>query len=340
MELNLEEILKCFEKETNSISSLKELEELKQKYLSKKKGVVVNLLKEIPKLSQEEKKIFGPKINELKEKIEIKVKGLEELLLKKEEEEKRLKKFIDVTVPGIKPSFGMLHPVTLIRRKVEEIFINLGYSVEDAPEIEEEWYNFTALNMPQDHPARDSHDTFYLKTPYLLRTHTSNVQIRTMLKRKPPMLVLAPGRVFRRDDSPRHSPMFHQIEGFGIGNPMNFSHFKATLSHFLTELFGKNIEIRFRPSFFPFTEPSAEVDVSCIFCQKKGCRVCSYSGYIEILGSGMIHPQVLRNVNVDPEKWMGFAFGMGIDRICMLLYGIPNIRMLFESDLRVLRQFK
>ncbi len=234
----------------------------------------------------------------------------------------------------------MLHPVTITRRRIEDIFKSMGYSIEDAPEIEEEWYNFTALNMPEDHPARAEHDTFYLKSPYLLRTHTSNVQIRTMLKRKPPFLVLAPGRVFRRDDSPRHSPMFHQIEGFGLGSPFTFSNFKATLSHFLIKLFGKDIEVRFRPSYFPFTEPSAEVDVSCIFCKKRGCSVCSQSGYIEIMGAGMIHPQVLRCVNIDPEKWTGFAFGMGIDRITMLLFGIPNIRMLFESDLRILEQFK
>lgn len=340
MELDLEGIEKKFEEELNSVNSLKNLEELKQKYISKKKGIVSEILKEIPKLSPEEKRILGPGINSLKNKIESKINEFEEILKKKEEEEEKLKKFIDVTIPGMEPSSGMLHPVTSIRRKVEDIFIQMGYSIEDAPEIEEEWFNFTALNMPEDHPARDSHDTFYLKEPFLLRTHTSNVQIRTMLKRKPPFLVLAPGRVFRRDDSPRHSPMFHQIEGFGVSNPFNFSHFKATLSHFLIKLFGKDIEIRFRPSYFPFTEPSAEVDVSCIFCGKKGCRVCSNSGYIEILGAGMIHPQVLRNVHIDPEKWMGFAFGMGIDRICMLLYGIPNIRMLFESDLRVLRQFK
>jgi len=340
MELKLEEIKKNFEEDLNFLSSLKDLEDLRQKYLSKKKGIITNLLKEIPKLKLEEKKVFGPKLSQLKEEIEKKIEEKEVFLIKKEEEEKRLKNFIDVTVPGITPSFGMLHPVTLVRRKIEDIFIQLGYSIEKAPEIEEEWYNFTALNMPEDHPARDTQDTFYLNPPYLLRTHTSNVQIRTMLKRKPPFLVLAPGRVFRRDDSPRHSPMFHQIEGFGVSNPFNFSHFKATLIHFLTKLFGENIEVRFRPSFFPFTEPSAEVDVSCIFCGKNGCSVCSHSGYIEILGAGMIHPQVLRNVNIDPDKWMGFAFGMGIDRISMLLLKIPNIRMLFESDLRVLRQFK
>lgn len=340
MELDLEGIEKKFEEDLNSVTSLKNLEDLKQKYISKKKGIIPEVLKEIPKLSPEEKRNYGPKINSLKNKIENKIEELEIFLKKKEEEEEKLRNYIDVTAPGMEPSAGMLHPVTMVRRRVEEIFIQMGYSVEDAPEIEEEWYNFTALNMPEDHPARDTHDTFYLKTPYLLRTHTSNVQIRTMLRKKPPFLVLAPGRVFRRDDSPRHSPMFHQIEGFGVSNPFNFSHFRATLSHFLMKLFGENTEVRFRPSFFPFTEPSAEVDVSCLFCRKKGCMVCSNSGYIEILGAGMIHPQVLRNVNIDPEKWMGFAFGMGIDRICMLLYGIPNIRMLFESDLRVLRQFK
>lgn len=340
MELDLEGIEKNFDEELSSATSLKNLEDLKQKYLSKKKGIISEILKEIPKLSPEDKRNFGPKINSLKNKIENKIGELEIFLKKKEEEEEKLKNYIDVTAPGMEPSAGMLHPVTMVRRRVEEIFIQMGYSVEDAPEIEDQWYNFTALNMPEDHPARDTHDTFYLKTPFLLRTHTSNVQIRTMLKRKPPFLVLAPGRVFRRDDSPRHSPMFHQIEGFGVSNPFTFSHFKATLSHFLMKLFGENTEVRFRPSYFPFTEPSAEVDVSCLFCRKRGCMVCSNSGYIEILGAGMIHPQVLRNVNIDPEKWMGFAFGMGIDRICMLLYGIPNIRMLFESDLRVLRQFK
>ncbi len=340
MGLNLEEIKNGFAKDINGINSIKELEEIKYKYLSKKSGIITNLLKEIPKLPIEERKIFGPQISSLKNEIEEIISKKEEDLLIREEEEKKLKNFIDVTVPGIKPKMGMLHPVTITRRKIEDIFKSIGYSIEDAPEIEEEWYNFTALNMPEDHPARAEHDTFYLKPPYLLRTHTSNVQIRTMLKRKPPFLVLAPGRVFRRDDSPRHSPMFHQIEGFGLGSPFTFGNFKATLSHFLIKLFEKDIEIRFRPSYFPFTEPSAEVDVSCIFCMRKGCSVCSQSGYIEIMGAGMIHPQVLRYVNIDPEKWTGFAFGMGIDRITMLLFGIPNIRMLFESDLRVLEQFK
>lgn len=338
MEISLEEIKKKFEEECKNISSLKELEEIKLSYLSKKRGIVNELLKILPKLSIEEKKKYGPEINKFKEYVEKKIDEIEISLKKKEEEERKLKDFIDVTVPGIRPQRGSLHPVTIVRRKIEEIFKTIGYSIEDAPEIEEEWFNFTALNMPEDHPARDTQDTFYLKFPFLLRTHTSNVQIRAMLKRTPPFLVLAPGRVFRRDDSPRHSPMFHQIEGFGVGSPLNFSHFKATLSYFLFKLFGGGIEVRFRPSYFPFTEPSAEVDVSCIFCLKKGCSVCSYSGYIEILGAGMIHPQVLRNVNIDPKKWMGFAFGMGIDRISMLIFGIPNIRTLFESDLRYLKQ--
>ncbi|HEY5611561.1 MAG TPA: phenylalanine--tRNA ligase subunit alpha, partial [Thermoanaerobaculia bacterium] len=247
---------------------------------------------------------------------------------------------VDVTLPGRLPRLGHLHPVTIVRREMEAIFSEMGYTIDAGPEIETDWYNFEALNFTPDHPARDTQDTFYLSEKYLLRTHTSNVQIRTMENHKPPIKVLSPGRVYRRDEiTLRRSPMFHQVEALYVDRGVHFGHLRGTLEHFIHRIFFADTQVRFRPSYFPFTEPSAEVDISCVFCGGQGCGTCSQTGWMEILGCGMVHPQVLRNVGVDPEEWSGWAFGMGIDRVAMLKFGIPNIRVLFENDLRVLKQF-
>jgi phenylalanyl-tRNA synthetase alpha chain len=246
---------------------------------------------------------------------------------------------VDVTVPGTPVPRGAQHPVHIVRRRIEEIFLRMGYDVEAGPEAEDDWHNFEALNIPPDHPARDDQDTFYLPGGYLLRTHTSPVQARVMESRKPPIRIIVPGRVYRRDSDLRHSPMFHQIEGLLVDEGITFGHLKATLETFLHALFSDDVEVRLRPGYFPFTEPSAEVDISCIFCDQKGCGVCSGSGWIEILGSGMVDPRVFEAVGVDSERYTGFAFGLGLDRIAMLVYGIPDLRQLFVGDQRLTRQF-
>jgi phenylalanyl-tRNA synthetase alpha chain len=234
---------------------------------------------------------------------------------------------------------GAQHPVHIVRRRIEEIFLRMGYEVEAGPEVEDDWHNFEALNIPPDHPARDDQDTFYLPGEYLLRTHTSPVQARVMESRKPPIRIIVPGRVYRRDSDLRHSPMFHQIEGLLVDEGITVGHLKATLETFLHALFSDDVEVRLRPGYFPFTEPSAEVDISCIFCDQKGCGVCSGSGWIEILGAGMVDPRVFEAVGVDSEIYTGFAFGLGLDRIAMLVYGIPDLRQLFAGDQRLTRQF-
>jgi phenylalanyl-tRNA synthetase alpha chain len=234
---------------------------------------------------------------------------------------------------------GAEHPVHIVRRRIEEIFLRMGYDVEAGPEIEDDWHNFEALNIPPDHPARDDQDTFYLPGGYLLRTHTSPVQARVMESRKPPIRIVVPGRVYRRDSDLRHSPMFHQIEGLLVDEGVTFGHLKATLETFLHALFSEDVKVRLRPGYFPFTEPSAEVDISCIFCAQKGCGVCSGSGWIEILGAGMVDPRVFEAVGVDSDRSTGFAFGLGLDRVAMLVYGIPDLRQLFAGDQRLTRQF-
>ena len=247
---------------------------------------------------------------------------------------------VDVSLPGRKPAFGSLHPITIVRREIEEIFREMAYTLDPGPEIETDWYNFEALNFTPDHPARDTQDTFFLGEKYLFRTHTSNVQIRTMESVKPPVKVLSAGRVFRRDEiTLRRSPMFHQVEGLYVDRGVHIGHLRGTLEHFMQRIVSPDTKIRIRPIYFPFTEPSAEVDISCSFCHGKGCGTCSQTGWMEILGCGMVHPQVLRNCSIDPEEWSGFAFGLGIDRVAMIKFDIPNIRVIFENDLRVLGQF-
>jgi len=337
--VNVDALRQTFLSDLERITDSRSLEEVRLKYFSRKSGLIKQAFASMKDLAPEDRKGFGASINALQAEMEEAFSVKESELAGHLETQKLEAERIDVTLPGLAPARGHLHPITLMRREMEEIFSGMGYTVESGPEIENDWFNFTALNMPPDHPARDTQDTFYLEDGFLLRTHTSNIQIHTMMNHQPPLLILAPGRVFRRDDSPRHSPQFHQVEGFAIDRKMDFRHFKGTLEHFLNRLFGEGTKVRFRPSFFPFTEPSAEVDISCIFCSGEGCTVCSRTGWVEIMGAGMIHPAVLNNVGFDPEEWMGFAFGMGLDRVAMLKYGIPNIRLLFESDVRLLEQF-
>lgn len=333
---DLEALEKAFSEALRKVDTLDAWEEVRIQFFGKKRGKFKEFLAILKTLPPEEKKAFGKRLNELKTSCEAQLKKKKEALQSKQASRRSME---DLTLPGWHPFYGHYHPVTQIRREVEDIFHRMGFWVEDGPEIEDDFHNFEALNIPPYHPARNEQDTFYLKPPFLLRTHTSNIQIRAMTKTKPPLYVLAPGRVFRRDDSPRHSPVFHQVEGFGVDENLNFPEFKGILIYFLQELFGKDTSIRFRPSYFPFTEPSAEVDIACVFCQGKGCQVCSNTGWMEILGAGMIHPQVLRNVEIDPEHYQGFAFGMGLDRVAMLKFGIPHIRLLFDSSAYFLEQF-
>jgi phenylalanyl-tRNA synthetase alpha chain len=316
------------------------IDQLRVKYFGRKGGLIPALFGELKSVPADQKREAGDAINRLRDHAEetIKARAVEaeaEAALAREARD-----VVDVTLPGRAPHVGHLHPVTIVRREVEAIFREMGYSIEAGPEIETDWYNFEALNFTPDHPARDSQDTFYIGESLLLRTHTSNVQIRAMERWAPPIKVLAPGRVYRRDEiTLRRSPMFHQVEALLIDRGIHFGHLRGTLEYMIQKLFSASTKVRLRPSYFPFTEPSAEVDISCLFCRGEGCGTCSQTGWMEILGAGMVHPQVLRNCSIDPTEWSGFAFGMGIDRVAMLKYGIPNIRVLFENDLRVLEQF-
>jgi len=313
----------------------RKLEEVRVRFAGRRSGVLRKLEEKLASLPREEKPAFGRGLNELKRYIETK---LSEAATKAQASQVREERE-DVTLPGRKPPLGALHPVTLVRRQVEEIFLRMGYSVADGPEVEDDWHNFEALNIPPDHPARDTQDTFYLPGGLLLRTHTSPVQIRTMERFKPPIRVIIPGRVYRRDSDLRHSPMFHQVEGLVVDKGISFAHLKATLEAFLHRLFDPSLKVRLRPSFFPFTEPSAEVDITCVMCRGGGCAVCSGSGWVEILGAGMVDPRVFRAVGIDPDQYTGFAFGLGLDRVAMLVYRIPDLRLLFSGDERLARQF-
>lgn len=314
------------------------LYKIKVRYLGRK-GELTDMLKKIGTLSPEERPLVGSLANEAKAVIESllldRLKEIEESHRAKQLREEAL----DISLPGLRPPLGHLHPITLVLREIKDLFISLGFQVVYGPDVETDFYNFEALNIPPDHPARDMQDTFYLPDNLLLRTHTSPVQIRTMEAHKPPLRVIAPGTVYRRDADISHSPVFHQVEGFVVDEGINFCHLKGILSLFARHIFGEEVRVRFRPSYFPFTEPSAEVDISCLICNGKGCRVCSQRGWLEILGSGMIHPQVFRAVGYDTERFSGFAFGLGVERIAMLKFGIDDIRLFFENDMRFLEQF-
>ncbi|HVR44740.1 MAG TPA: phenylalanine--tRNA ligase subunit alpha [Thermoanaerobaculia bacterium] len=316
------------------------VDEIRVRWFGRKGGRVPALFAELRRVPAGQRKEVGEALNRLRDTLESELKEKLERLRTEETARKEKLGALDVTLPARSARLGHLHPTTLARREIETIFREMGYSVEPGPEIENDWYNFGALNFTPEHPARDTQDTFYLGPDMLLRTHTSNVQIRWMETHPPPIKVIAPGRVFRRDEiTLRRSPMFHQIEGLYVDRGVHFGHLKGTLEHFIHRIFSADTKMRFRPSYFPFTEPSAEVDISCSFCGGAGCGTCSQTGWMEILGCGMVHPQVLRNCGIDPEEWTGFAFGLGIDRVAMRKFGIPNIRVLFENDLRVLRQF-
>jgi phenylalanyl-tRNA synthetase alpha chain len=314
------------------------LQELRVRYLGRK-GELTAIMKEVGRLSAEERPLVGALANRIKTDLEQFIDERQTQFRASELAERLTRERLDVTLPGRSPFKGSKHPITLVTEEIVEIFSSLGFGVEEGPEVEKDFYNFEALNMPKDHPARDMQDTFYISDDVVLRTHTSPVQIRTMLRHAPPVRVVAPGTVYRRDSDITHSPMFHQIEGFLVDHHVTFADLKGVLTAFLNQFFGSGHKVRFRPSFFPFTEPSAEVDIECVICGGRGCRVCKNSGWLEILGSGMIDPEVFKSVNYDPQVYSGFAFGMGLERIAMLRYGVSDLRLFFENDVRFLRQF-
>jgi phenylalanyl-tRNA synthetase alpha chain len=335
------EKLKSLQQEVEGIrpASAEELESFRLKYLSRK-GIIPGLFDELKQLTPDQKKEVGKPLNELKQYAEARLK---EWTAQLADTDGKGEAPIDLTLPPVPQTLGSLHPLTLTRYRIIEIFERLGFSVADGPEIEDDWHNFSALNFPENHPAREMQDTFFIeKNPdVLLRTHTSNVQIRLMEKQRPPLRAIMPGRVYRNEAiSARAHCFFHQVEGLYVDRNVGFADLKQTLFHFAKEMFGKDTKIRLRPSFFPFTEPSAEIDVSCFICHGKGCNICKHSGWVEIAGSGMVHPNVLRHVNIDPQEFTGFAFGMGIERVTMLRYGINDLRLFSENDVRFLRQFK
>jgi phenylalanyl-tRNA synthetase alpha chain len=315
-----------------------ELESIRVKYLGRS-GALTQILKALGTLPAEERPAVGAAANEAKRELEAQLESRLAEALETERRRQRAEARPDLTLPGRRPPSGTQHPLTRVRDEIVAVFMGLGFSVAEGPQIETDAYNFEMLNIPRDHPARDMQDTFYLSPETLLRTHTSPVQIRTMRAQRPPVRIICPGVVYRRDADITHSPMFHQVEGLAVDAHITMADLKGTLDLFARELFGERSKIRFRPSFFPFTEPSAEVDVLCFLCGGEGCRVCKQSGWLEILGSGMVHPHVLRNVGYDPEQVTGWAFGMGIERIAMLKYGVDDIRLFFENDLRFLKQF-
>lgn len=317
------------------------LNELRVKYLGKK-GALTEILRGMGSLSAEERPVIGQVANDVRGAIEEVIAGKQEEFLRKETEERLRAEKVDVTLPGRKLSQGAVHPLSRVIQDIEDIFIGMGYRVAEGPEVETDYFNFEALNLPKNHPARDMQDSFYLTEDLLMRTQTSPVQARTMLamKGETPVKIICPGRVFRRDDDDAtHSFQFHQIEGLVIGSGIRMSDLKGTLLQFVREMFGENTQIRLRPSFFPFTEPSAEVDVSCVKCGGNGCRVCKQTGWLEILGCGMVHPKVLEMGGYDPDKYTGFAFGMGVERIAMLKYGVDDIRHFYNNDISFLKQF-
>jgi len=334
---SLEKIKKEFNEELENCRDAETLESIKIKYLGRK-SELTGVLRSISDLSAREKKEIGKYANMLKTQFAEKIKNVKENsnVFSPPGETRQ----IDVTMPAVAERIGSIHPITRVMRRINEIFVSLGFGIAEGPEIETEFYNFEALNIPLDHPSRDAFDTFYVEGEYLLRSHTSNVQIHIMQKALPPFQVIMPGRVYRPDAvDATHSFMFHQVEGLMVDKDIKFSDLKGVLSCFCKRMFGEETKTRMRPHFFPFTEPSAEVDISCIICKGKGCRVCSGNGWLEILGAGMVNPKVFEAVGYSPKKYTGFAFGMGVERIAMLLYGIEDIRLFYENDVRFLKQF-
>lgn len=339
MKETLEKIRLNSVKELESVQSLQQLEEVRIKYLGKK-GELTQVLRGMGGLSPEERPVIGQLANEIRDYISEKIEETAYCLKRRDLENRLRSEFIDVTMPSRKKPLGNLHPITKVLDEINQIFIGMGFSIVEGPEIEKVYYNFDALNHSKHHPARDMQDTFYITEDILLRTQTSPMQVRVMEQQKPPIRVLVPGKVYRRDEiDATHSPMFHQIEGLVVDKGITMANLKGTLDVFAKRFYGESTRTRFRPHHFPFTEPSAEMDCTCTACNGAGCRVCKDEGWIEILGAGMVHPNVLRNCGIDPEVYSGFAFGMGLDRIALLKYGVEDLRLFFENDKRFLAQF-
>ncbi|MBQ7374082.1 MAG: phenylalanine--tRNA ligase subunit alpha [Clostridia bacterium] len=340
MENRIEQIKRDIAVELESVNDSKALYELKTKYVLNKVGIIPALMKELGKAPKEDRPRLGQIINALKdwasEVFAEKEKGIEEV----ERKARYQKEAVDITMPSKRTEVGTLHPVTLIKNELVDVFAGMGFRVVETREIEDDFHNFTALNTPQEHPARDKQDTFYVSDDFMLRTHTSPGQIRSLTTIKPPFKVLIPGRVYRADDDATHSPMFHQMEGLVIDKNITMCDLQGMLDVLVKKMFGEETKTRFRPSFFPFTEPSVEVDVSCFECGGKGCKLCKGTGWIEILGGGIVNRKVLENCGVNPDEWTGFAFGLGLDRIAMLKNGVNNIHILYDDDVRALKQFK
>ena len=323
----------------NNCPDLQGLEQVKARFLGKS-GTLTELLKGLGKLEPDVRKTAGARINEAKQAVEGALKARREALQQAELERKLAAETLDVTLPGRGLGRGGLHPVSRTLSRIEALFRSIGFEVADGPEIETDFYNFTALNIPENHPARAMHDTFYLQDGNLLRTHTSPVQVHYMQDHEPPFRIIAPGRVYRCDSDVTHTPMFHQVEGLWVDENVSFADLKGVLADFMRRFFEvEDLAVRFRPSFFPFTEPSAEMDIGCVMCDGDGCRVCSHTGWLEVLGCGMVHPNVFKHVDIDSERYLGFAFGLGVERLAMLRYGVDDLRLFFENDLRFLKQF-
>lgn len=335
----LEQIIKSAEESIKSAMSSAALEKCRVEVLGKK-GALTEVLKQVGQLSHEERKQVGQTVNEAKQHLAGLIKSRFSELERIELENKLRAEQVDITLPGIKQNQGTLHPITLVQQRIEDIFTQLGFSVEEGPEIEDDFHNFSALNIPENHPARAMQDTFYVEEGMVLRTHTSPVQIRKMKTQEPPFRMIAPGRVYRHDSDVTHTPMFNQVEGLMVDEGVSFSHLKSILTEFFQQFFGKEVPLRLRPSYFPFTEPSAEADIGCVNCGGEGCRVCSHTGWLEVAGCGLVHPNVFKSVGVDSEKYTGLAFGVGIDRLAMLYYGVDDLRLFFENDVRFLQQFQ
>jgi len=339
MATELEQLLDEAQASVEAATDLRALDEVRVRYLGKS-GVFTAQLKQLGKLPKEERPAAGQAINRAKQALQQAIEARRQALEAAALAERLAAERIDVTLPGRGPGRGGLHPVTRTMRRIQEIFGGAGFQVAEGPEIEDDFHNFEALNIPAHHPARAMHDTFYFDDGLLLRTHTSPVQIRVMKDAEPPLKVIAPGRVYRCDSDLTHTPMFHQVEGFMVDEQVTFADLKGILIAFLHAFFEReDLDVRFRPSYFPFTEPSAEVDIQCVMCSGEGCRVCSGTGWLEVLGCGMIHPEVMGHVGIDSERYTGYAFGMGVERLAMLRYGVNDLRLFFENDLRFLRQF-
>lgn len=336
--VTLEDVLLQAQGELAAASTLTLLDQVRVQYLGKK-GLITEQMKALGGLPPEARKEAGARINQARDRFAAALEARKSELEAEALEQRLASETLDVTLPGRGQRTGGLHPVTLTMRRIAALFERVGFEVVEGPEVEDDYHNFEALNIPASHPARAMHDTFYFDAHTLLRTHTSPVQVRVMESRTPPLRVIAPGRVYRCDSDLTHTPMFHQVEGFLVDENVSFADLRGILDEFLRLFFEKDVQVRFRPSYFPFTEPSAEVDIECVMCGGKGCRVCGQSGWLEVMGCGMIHPRVFGFVDIDPERYTGFAFGLGVERMAMLRYGINDLRLFFENDLKFLKQF-